>query len=143
MATKRRLTALFDVPRVLTGSAIDSSERSYFRVDTPRTQGFTGFVRGQAQSLSNMQVTLDNDYGTWTAYSNEYWPAEYLIDKQGNVRRYSFGEGDYPADEAAIRSLLAGESDVVADIYKERVATRGYGSGAWGWLTAYRETIES
>jgi formate dehydrogenase iron-sulfur subunit len=40
-------------------------------------------------------------------------------------------------------SLLAGESDVVADIYKERVAKRGYGSGAWGWLTAYQEKIES
>jgi formate dehydrogenase iron-sulfur subunit len=41
------------------------------------------------------------------------------------------------------KSLLAGESDVITDIYKERVTTRGYGSGAWGWLTAYRETIES
>jgi formate dehydrogenase iron-sulfur subunit len=41
------------------------------------------------------------------------------------------------------KSLLAGDGDEVADIYKERVATRGYGSGAWGWMTAYRETIES
>src|SRR5947209_2364952 len=35
IATKRRLTALFDAPRVLTGSATGSSERSYFRVETP------------------------------------------------------------------------------------------------------------
>ena len=44
---------------------------------------------------------------------------------------------------SATTSLLAGESEVVGDIYKERVAQRGYGSGAWGWLTAYQETIGS
>ena len=36
---------------------------------------------------------------------------------------------------------LAGDSEIIADIYKQRVVTRGYGSGAWGWRTAYRETI--
>jgi formate dehydrogenase iron-sulfur subunit len=39
------------------------------------------------------------------------------------------------------KSLLAGDGDVIAQIYKERVSKRGYGSGAWGWQTAYRETI--
>ena len=52
-------------------------------------------------------VALDNRYGTWSAYSNEYWPAEYLIDKQGQVRHYAFGEGSYGETEQAIRSLLA------------------------------------
>jgi hypothetical protein len=52
-------------------------------------------------------VALDNDYKTWTAYSNEYWPAEYLIDKTGRVRHIHFGEGEYGATEKAIRSLLA------------------------------------
>jgi Molybdopterin oxidoreductase Fe4S4 domain len=47
------------------------------------------------------------------------------------------------AEMCSTKSLLAGDGEVVADIYKERVATRGYGSGAWGWSTAYRETIES
>ena len=40
-------------------------------------------------------VALDNDYSTGDAYGNQYWPAEYLIDKNGNVRYVSFGEGDY------------------------------------------------
>jgi thioredoxin family protein len=52
-------------------------------------------------------VALDNDYKTWSAYSNQYWPAEYLIDKQGRVREAHFGEGEYGKTEASIRSLLA------------------------------------
>jgi cytochrome c biogenesis protein CcdA/thiol-disulfide isomerase/thioredoxin len=52
-------------------------------------------------------VALDNDYGTWNAYSNQYWPAEYLLDKTGHVRHVQFGEGDYSGTEDAIRSLLA------------------------------------
>jgi cytochrome c biogenesis protein CcdA/thiol-disulfide isomerase/thioredoxin len=51
-------------------------------------------------------VVQDNDYGTWNAYSNEYWPADYLIDATGEVRHYQFGEGDYQQEEAAVRTLL-------------------------------------
>src|SRR3984885_6021972 len=51
-------------------------------------------------------VVQDNKYGTWDAYHNEYWPAEYFIDAQGKVRYTKFGEGDYEQDEAAIRQLL-------------------------------------
>ena len=52
-------------------------------------------------------VGLDNDYGTWNAYANQYWPAEYLIDRNGHVRHVHFGEGDYGGTEMAIRTLLA------------------------------------
>ena len=51
-------------------------------------------------------VAMDNDYGTWDAWGNNSWPAEYLIDAQGNVRYGSVGEGDYGRSEAAIRALL-------------------------------------
>ena len=47
---------------------------------------------------------------TWTNYSNEYWPAEYLIDQQGRIRAYDFGEGNYADMEQNIRELL-GVSD--------------------------------
>jgi cytochrome c biogenesis protein CcdA/thiol-disulfide isomerase/thioredoxin len=51
-------------------------------------------------------VAQDNHYGTWNAYGNEYWPAEYLIDASGQVRHTQFGEGDYKQSEAAVRALL-------------------------------------
>jgi cytochrome c biogenesis protein CcdA/thiol-disulfide isomerase/thioredoxin len=52
-------------------------------------------------------VVQDNDLATWNAWGNQYWPAEYLIDARGHVRRAHFGEGDYGGSEAAIRALLA------------------------------------
>jgi cytochrome c biogenesis protein CcdA/thiol-disulfide isomerase/thioredoxin len=51
-------------------------------------------------------VVQDNRYGTWNAYQNQYWPAEYLIDAKGEVRHTQFGEGNYKEDEAAVRELL-------------------------------------
>src|SRR5208282_828738 len=52
-------------------------------------------------------VALDNNYSTWDAYNNHYWPADYIIDKNGNIRAEQFGEGDYNQTEAIIRELLA------------------------------------
>jgi cytochrome c biogenesis protein CcdA/thiol-disulfide isomerase/thioredoxin len=52
-------------------------------------------------------VAQDNNYATWNAYNNEYWPAEYFIDAHGRIRLADFGEGEYGAKERAIRSLLA------------------------------------
>src|SRR5918999_84333 len=52
-------------------------------------------------------VAQDNDFATWDAYANRYWPAKYLIDARGRVRYAHFGEGDYEETERAIRSLLA------------------------------------
>jgi thiol-disulfide isomerase/thioredoxin len=52
-------------------------------------------------------VAVDSNMATWNAYSNQYWPADYLIDKDGKVRNVHVGEGDYDATEKAIRSLLA------------------------------------
>ena len=51
-------------------------------------------------------VALDNDYGTWRAYDNRFWPAKYLIDKDSIIRYTHFGEGEYAATELKIRELL-------------------------------------
>ncbi|MCH7856278.1 MAG: thioredoxin family protein [Gemmatimonadetes bacterium] len=51
-------------------------------------------------------VALDNDYATWNAFENRFWPALYLIDAKGNIRYTHFGEGKYAETEAAIQQLL-------------------------------------
>lgn len=52
-------------------------------------------------------IAMDNAFSTWTNYRNRYWPAHYLIDKQGVVRHIKFGEGDYATTERLIRQLLS------------------------------------
>ena len=61
-------------------------------------------------------VVQDNDYATWDAYSNEYWPAEYLIDREGHLRHLDFGEGSYAQTEAAIRTLLGNVHGATTDV---------------------------
>jgi thiol-disulfide isomerase/thioredoxin len=51
-------------------------------------------------------IMQDNEFATWTAYRNRYWPAKYLIDKDGVIRYTHFGEGDYDETEQAIQQLL-------------------------------------
>lgn len=51
-------------------------------------------------------VALDNNFTTWDNYSNQSWPAHYLIDRDGNVVYTHFGEGDYDVTENNIRVLL-------------------------------------
>ena len=52
-------------------------------------------------------VAQDNEFKTWEAFHNSYWPAEYLIDARGRIRLAHFGEGHYDEMDAAIRRLLA------------------------------------
>jgi Thioredoxin like C-terminal domain len=52
-------------------------------------------------------VAVDSNLTIWRAFANQYWPAEYLIDANGNVRGRQFGEGDYATSEAEIQHLLA------------------------------------
>lgn len=55
-------------------------------------------------------VAQDNDFATWNAYKNRYWPAKYLIDQSGNIVYTHFGEGDYDVTENAIIQLLGLDS---------------------------------
>ncbi len=68
-------------------------------------------VKSNASRLGvHYPIAIDNGYGTWNAWGNQYWPAEYLIDRKGHVREFHFGEGGYDKSEAAIRTLLSGAS---------------------------------
>jgi cytochrome c biogenesis protein CcdA/thiol-disulfide isomerase/thioredoxin len=67
-----------------------------------------GNVRAAVKRLGiRYPVALDNDFATWTAYQNQYWPADYLVDRTGRIRDMHFGEGDYAKTEQEIRQLLA------------------------------------
>ncbi|MEK7533442.1 MAG: cytochrome c biogenesis protein DipZ [Patescibacteria group bacterium] len=60
-------------------------------------------------------VMQDNDYATWQAYANHYWPAKYLVDAKGKIRYTHFGEGDYDETESMIQSLLSETGATVND----------------------------
>lgn len=60
-------------------------------------------------------VAMDNDFVTWNNFKNQYWPAHYLINKEGQVVYTHFGEGEYDVTEGNIRFLLGlGKSDDMA-----------------------------
>jgi thiol-disulfide isomerase/thioredoxin len=65
-------------------------------------------------------VAVDSDMGTWNAYKNRYWPAKYLIDKQGYIAYIHFGEGGYEQTEKAIQSRLGTRAKA------EKAAPEGY-----------------
>jgi thiol-disulfide isomerase/thioredoxin len=70
-------------------------------------------------------VVQDNNFATWNNYSNEYWPADYLIDQQGRIRAYSTGEGGYQTMEDDIKQLLGvyNDASAVPDITPEEELT--------------------
>ncbi len=61
-------------------------------------------------------VALDSHFVTWQNFNNQYWPAHYLIDKNGNVVYTHFGEGDYNVTENNIRYLLNMKEPVTTEI---------------------------
>jgi len=60
-------------------------------------------------------VMQDNEYATWNAYDNHYWPAKYLIDKNGKIRDTHFGEGNYNETELFIQKLLKETGSLITD----------------------------
>ncbi len=51
-------------------------------------------------------VPIDNEFKTWKAYGNEYWPHLYLADRQGHLVYDHIGEGAYDRTEQTIKQLL-------------------------------------
>jgi len=63
-------------------------------------------------------VALDNDFATWNAYGNRYWPAKYLIDQNGIIVYKHFGEGNYTETELKIQELLWAKKELEKEIEK-------------------------
>ena len=60
-------------------------------------------------------VPIDSDHAIWSAFRNEYWPADYFIDRNGRIRYHHFGEGEYDKSERVIQELLRENGGAVAN----------------------------
>jgi thiol-disulfide isomerase/thioredoxin len=71
-------------------------------------------VRHAVSELSvGYPVVIDNDFAIWRSFENHYWPAAYLVDRDGRVRFQHFGEGAYEEIERAIQQLLGVDEETV------------------------------
>jgi thiol-disulfide isomerase/thioredoxin len=73
-------------------------------------------------------IAIDSDHVIWRAFSNQYWPALYFVDAQGNIRHHQFGEGEYEQSEIIIQQLLAETG--TGRIGRELVSVDGRGAEA-------------
>jgi len=78
----------------------------------------------------NYPVAMDNEFAIWNAFSNEYWPAHYLIDAQGKIRHRHFGEGAYRETEQMIQTLLREATRGRLAVADELVQVSGTGVAA-------------
>src|SRR3954469_12789758 len=87
-------------------------------------------VRHAARPLGlDYPVVIDNDFAIWQSLANGYWPAVYLVDRDGRIRFHHFGEGNYEETERAIQQLLGIDEETV------RVAADGLAEAAdWDTL---------
>ena len=75
-------------------------------------------VRRAAQEMRiEYPIAVDSDYRIWRAFDNNYWPALYFADADGQIRHHRFGEGEYEQSEIVIQRLLspAGARDATPD----------------------------
>jgi thiol-disulfide isomerase/thioredoxin len=72
----------------------------------PFERDINNIKRAIKQHGINYPVPVDNEYKTWSAYNNQYWPHLFLADKKGVIRYEHIGEGAYDLTEATIRQLL-------------------------------------
>ena len=67
-------------------------------------------------------IVQDNDFEMFDALENRFWPAKYLVDKDGYIRYSHFGEGEYLETEEKIRELLMESGAAVSQIATDRTA---------------------
>jgi thiol-disulfide isomerase/thioredoxin len=74
---------------------------------------FDNVTRAARELGVGYPVVIDNDFSIWRSFENRYWPAVYLVDRDGRVRFHHFGEGAYEDTEGAIQQLLEIDQETV------------------------------
>ncbi|MDI1289017.1 MAG: cytochrome c biogenesis protein DipZ [bacterium] len=106
-----------------------------------------GNVSDQAAQLGvHYPIAIDNDFKTWRAYDQRFWPAHYLIDRNGVVRQVHYGEGAYDETEALIRELLdqtatPAQLPPVADTFALPAVNSSFGTTAETYLGYARASM--
>lgn len=70
-------------------------------------------------------IPVDSNHSIWSAFRNEYWPADYFIDAKGRIRYHHFGEGEYDKSERVIQALLRENGATGLDESLVRIAADG------------------
>ena len=73
-------------------------------------------IRSANEFELSYAIAQDNDFVTWHAYNNRFWPAKYLVDQNGTVRYTHFGEGAYQQTERQIQTLLEESGSTISDV---------------------------
>jgi thiol-disulfide isomerase/thioredoxin len=72
--------------------------------------GFEKDAANVKHAVSDLKVAypipIDSNHSIWSAFRNEYWPADYFVDAKGRIRYHHFGEGEYEKSERVIQTLL-------------------------------------
>ncbi len=68
---------------------------------------------------------IDSNHSIWSAFRNEYWPADYFIDANGRIRYHQFGEGEYEKSERVIQALLKENGATRLDESMVRIRAEG------------------
>ncbi len=95
-----------------------------------------------ARAIADFGITYpvmqDNAFATWNAYANRYWPAKYLIDKNGKIRYTHFGEGDYDETETKIQELLKESGGLSGELPVNNPSYQTYGRTPETYLGNWR-----
>ena len=77
---------------------------------------FENVAKASGEQGLEYPIVQDNEYSTWRAFGNRYWPAIYIIDSAGRLRHTHFGEGGYAKTESILRSLLVEAGNDVSGV---------------------------
>jgi len=91
--------------------------------------GFEKDTANVKKAVSDLKIAhpiaIDSNHSIWSAFRNEYWPADYFVDAKGRIRYHHFGEGEYDKSERVMQALLKENGATGLDESTVRVTAEG------------------